>query len=850
MAELAITIADRDAVAYIDLRNVSIQERAAGQGNALTCVAYIPASALQGSFFKPKPGQVLEMEVNDERVFKGPIITTTDSWVNPEVMQVELDAQDWTFFLNRRLVVKQEYPAQKAGERIRSILSEFLSGEGFWISEGDVENSLEVPAQGYDYEEASSVFDELAEATGYHWYPDFDKQIHFVPETDDASPLSASYDNILDLDSNTEIGDVVVTEDVSGLHNVVVIKDFQERSSYPRTDEWVADGEQTFFPLYIEPFSLDDVRVWVKKYGTDEWVEREVQQDPLDGSPESISGVPGRAYVCYAAGSLVATRRGILPVEEVEPGDEVIGSSGNWRRVAAVSRRWYDGVMTRLAWAGGLRELIVTSDHRVLVVPRDKVKTIFDRGDPNRPPRHCEIDPADAEWVPASAIRPGDYVMAPTEIGESKAPQLLPGLQLNFLAQAEADLMWLAGLYLAEGSIQRNAVSFSLNGEADQKIISELEEVMSRYFGASPRLDDRANSKAVVVRFHSWSAAGFLKQFGRGAANKRIPSWVFDLDKRSIAELIRGYWEGDGCLTKRSFSFKSISRELLVGISVLLLKCGVAGALYKCEGQCRVPWGAVYQDRSYKLQIGGEHATKLATILKVDLPPRTSRRRARTIQHGFAFYRVESKTDFIQPQWVFNLEVESDHALLVNGIICKNCLLNIGLRFPTRDLPEKGDTVKAEYHYVLEPRIFVIEDEDSQKEMSRRETHKENGQEQSTSGIHEVVVSVPDLHVSSLDPIEFFGELTLEREAWPLVSGSFTTFMSGWRAGQYFKITSANRDIFDIPTWVKSSGYPNDGTKDPMPVWVTSVTKTIVAQESGGYRIRYEVEFSSQPFAG
>lgn len=474
MALLAITIADTDALPYIELRSLSIQERAAGQGSALTCTAYIPASALGGAFFKPKPGQVIEVEVNDTRVFKGPILTTTDSWVNPEVMRVDIDAQDWTFFLNRRLVVKQEYPAQKAGERIRSILDEFLSGEGFFISDDDVEASLEVPAQGYDYVEVTSAFDELAEATGFHWYADFDKQIHLIAETDDVSPLDADYNNILDLDTNLEVGDVVVTEDVSGLHNTIVVKDFQERSSYAREDTFVADGEQTFFPLYMEPFSLDDIRVWVKKYGTDEWVEREVELDPLDGSPDSITGVPGRAYVC---------------------------------------------------------------------------------------------------------------------------------------------------------------------------------------------------------------------------------------------------------------------------------------------------------------------------------------------------------------------------------------LFNVGLRFPTSDLPGKGDTIKAEYKYVLEPRIFVVEDEDSQTEMARREKHLEGGVEQSTSGVHEAVISLPDFRVSSLDPVEFFGELTLDREAWPLVTGSFTTFLDGWRAGQYFKITSSNRDIFDIPTWVKSSGYPDDGTKDPLPVWVTGVTKAIVAQETGGYRIRSEVEFSSQPFA-
>jgi predicted phage terminase large subunit-like protein len=72
----------------------------------------------------------------------------------------------------------------------------------------------------------------------------------------------------------------------------------------------------------------------------------------------------GRGAHCIAAGSLVTTARGAVPIEEVVRGDLVVTHLGRWRRVSAV----YDnGVRGTIKLTAGDHVLRCTSDHRVYV---------------------------------------------------------------------------------------------------------------------------------------------------------------------------------------------------------------------------------------------------------------------------------------------------------------------------------------------------------------------------------------------------------------------------------------------------------------------------------------------------
>lgn len=100
------------------------------------------------------------------------------------------------------------------------------------------------------------------------------------------------------------------------------------------------------------------------------------------------------------------------------------------------------------------------------------------------------------------------------------------------------------------------------------------------------------------------------------------------------------------------------------------------------------------------------------------------------------------------------------------------------------------------------------------------------------NGIYEWVTTEPALSQSTLDAANARGDMLLYKYGYPELSGSFTSFTQGWRAGQYFYLNSARR-MGGLPT---------------VKMFVRRVRKTIVKADSGGLLIRNEVSFADIPY--
>jgi len=303
---VSITIGGENAIPYIDLQTIEIVDGAESRGDTASFVVSIPAADLGTSISKPRPGHVVVIRVDGDKYFEGPILTISDRWRNSHVMDVNVECVDYTFFLDRKYIAKVEMPVQLPGARIKALIEEFAPefawGTGWddYISNGEVS----LPQEGYDYEQFSSVIDRICESTGYSWHvgvhPTIDGRptIHFYPATDATSPLNNAFGNELDLDTNLDIGGVEVTEDISDLHNVVIVKDFSEKKNDPYSEEYVADGRQTFFKLPMEPYAVEDTKVYVQPGGEGEFIPRTVALDPLTGEEDEIAGQEGYVFVC------------------------------------------------------------------------------------------------------------------------------------------------------------------------------------------------------------------------------------------------------------------------------------------------------------------------------------------------------------------------------------------------------------------------------------------------------------------------------------------------------------------------------------------------------------------------
>ena len=309
----------------------------------------------------------------------------------------------------------------------------------------------------------------------------------------------------------------------------------------------------------------------------------------------------------------------------------------------------------------------------------------------------------------------------------------------------------------------------------------------------------------------------------------------------------------DGCLLQAKEDVEIISARSLGRGEVVLL--GSDAKTYIAEG-----FGAHNTDDRLGNVSITEDVTQLTNRIYIkDATSKSSEKRVDTFiaDGNTSFFRLFSPPygDEEFKVLIDGLEVTSEIDTLttqegeIEGSrdLCFFCIINAGLRFPLNFLPEDGAIVQVEYF----PEegggdsglIVVVEDPDSIRMMRQRESVGSF----LSDGIHESLVSVPELRVTNLDPLGFLGGLMLDRGAWPEIKGSWETSdtaLVGFRPGQSVTLSSSNRNLFS------SREYWRRGIKEDIVVHIQSVSKKFVPYNTASgvdMLVTEHVEFSSIP---
>jgi len=116
------------------------------------------------------------------------------------------------------------------------------------------------------------------------------------------------------------------------------------------------------------------------------------------------------------------------------------------------------------------------------------------------------------------------------------------------------------------------------------------------------------------------------------------------------------------------------------------------------------------------------------------------------------------------------------------------------IRFPDKYPLRKEERFRIQYYSATEqPQILF--DLASQAEMQRRESYSGYLE----SGKYEYVMSEPALYTEKGEEAIAAMERVLARYRWPIIAGSFTSYLKGWRAGQYFHLKSTARGAYGQP---------------------------------------------------
>ncbi|MCD6101407.1 MAG: GDP-mannose 4,6-dehydratase [Candidatus Marinimicrobia bacterium] len=149
--------------------------------------------------------------------------------------------------------------------------------------------------------------------------------------------------------------------------------------------------------------------------------------------------------------------------------------------------------------------------------------------------------------------------------------------QLNISPEIEEievtpELMWLFGLYLAEGhasnterELKRKLKKVTITTK-DLQSLKKAKELLKKYFGYTKAAIREKKDGAYQLEFNGEILHSIFSEWGCTARNKRIPSWVWKLSKEHILKLLEGY-EGDGYVKDDgSRTFTSVNRDLIFGL--------------------------------------------------------------------------------------------------------------------------------------------------------------------------------------------------------------------------------------------------------------------------------------------
>jgi len=385
--------------------------------------------------------------------------------------------------------------------------------------------------------------------------------------------------------------------------------------------------------------------------------------------------------MCLTPETLIVTKKGVKCISECTVEDEVITHKGSFRLIENVSKRPVSEQIfeIRSVHLGTLR---LTGNHPVYVlrngvkqfVPacevtrKDKmvysfnmdVKTPDDldvldfvekrSGETNRASIDCSNLTCDGDWV------------------RFDNPSSNP---IRRFIKVSKDLCRLLGYYVAEGSGGNHGISFSFAAD-EVEYHEDVKNLMRTCFGIT-KVSEQVSEvgTGLQIQFNSFILKDvFGKLFGNGAGNKKLPSWMMEMQFDLQEEFLKGFWRGDGCYTNKSFLFTTTSVTLAYQVRDMLLRLGVG-----CGISCGIRKGQLHRFRGnryykmnydlYNLRIQSTFdMTRISDILGEKIPDddldRCRNTSERMIRFGELYCGIRSIRNLDYTGDVYNLTVPID----------------------------------------------------------------------------------------------------------------------------------------------------------------------------------------------
>ena len=337
--------------------------------------------------------------------------------------------------------------------------------------------------------------------------------------------------------------------------------------------------------------------------------------------------------VCFDKNTLITTQNGFVPINNVCVGDLVKTHTGEFKRVLNVIET--PNKETLIVRFQGAEPLTVTPNHPFLtrrMIKDDKGKITFD----------------EPQWKAVANINDNDFV----------------GFRIDGFGNKSIGLAnaYAVGRWLADGSVvirnrkQKHRIFISTGYKKHEALKEELLKLPYP-------IRENKMSHAVNFTFTSDEFYELIKECGKGARQKKVPQYVFELVEEEQKEVLRGYLEGDGFLRRENqWCFSTSSRELAYGLARLVRNVYRVGtSMKKTNGKGTVQ----IEDRTV-------NAHDFWTCYFSEPNEKSRYSGGSKYCDGFVWCHLKEKC-VGKPTTVYNLSVDTNNTYEANGITVHNC---------------------------------------------------------------------------------------------------------------------------------------------------------------------------------
>ena len=384
-------------------------------------------------------------------------------------------------------------------------------------------------------------------------------------------------------------------------------------------------------------------------------------------------------FGCLAPEEEVRTDVGLKEIQYIKVGDNVFASNGKLTKVIETLNHKPQYKMLRFKTDLMNNWSTFTANHDMLMVSKEEAfaKLPYIRVEKNRPQKfygvikkrkHLKPIVLESQVTFAQEVKRGDYFLYPVdrELLDIKEINLEdfweksnfgPNVSKLTSVKITTDLMWLFGLYIAEGSTYRGGIKFSLHSK-ELSYAKRVIKTLKRSFSKNASLFYPKNRKnSLEVTCSSTNLEHIFKGlFFKGAENKNYPYYFNYLKKEYREALLKGLMDGDGCYG--SDSYTTVSR--LLAYSLVDLAIGLE----------KIP--ALYHYKFYKDKQGVNHKKSYEVLFR----KRESLKSFFEEVHGvkYLFMRVKEIEEAEKEELVYDITVEdSSHTFLTKSFLVGNC---------------------------------------------------------------------------------------------------------------------------------------------------------------------------------